>query len=500
MWARKLKKRPYLSATPFTPFPSAFVFPGLQLVVISIFLTGTAINAVTVIASGQTRRCGEGICWCRVLAYAALGVAGIYFLAAAYVLVRFNACFRTATWQPASPVTSPSAVEDPIFRAISKLRARLPCLHRAIGGSKNAALEREKGSFVRPEDEIGEPGRTERLLARPCALARAKASDTIDAYGFSLLARSGGATKSVVWFEVNVMFGQLVVAVLYGLGVGLELEAGSLGASAQVLSILAVQAFVALWVFQMSPSHDRLQTALVGTQFALEGGQSALLLAYTFLLQPELERASFVLAVSALCAPILLLLYDAIVVPLSKALRSKGSLGSGLDACATLLCYLPRSVMMMMGFEGAQHASYAENAGDDMQKMKERMHDNMVSYRSHSEAQLAADAPAAANDDGAGGLGPLGPRSPRRQPRVKFQLPFLASSSADPPLCSPSEEASDAGGSNPSSPSSRSSRSSEALAALEPADPDLARPGYSWLNGEVRRDEQPDPFPSPDYI
>ena len=204
----------------------------------------------------------------------------------------------------------------------------------------------------------------------------------LDAYGFSLLARSGGSTASVAWFEVNVMFGQMLVAVLNGLGTGMNLEAGSLGASAQVLSIMAVQVSVSLWVFQMSPSADRLQTLLVGAQFALEAGQSALLLAYTFLLHPELERASFALAASSLAAPILLLLYDACIVTLFKIVRRRSwrRLESARDACATMACYLPRVVMMVVGVEGAKSASFAENAGDDMQKMQERRQENREQF------------------------------------------------------------------------------------------------------------------------
>ena len=261
---------------------------------------------------------------------------------------------------------------------------------QSAAGRTHAYL-REKGRFKRLDAEIVEPDRTRRLLARPCTLVHSKASDMLDAYGFSLLARSGGSRAAVAWFEVNIMFGQLLVALLNGLGTGLNLEAGSLGASAQVLSIVAVQAYVSLWVFQMGPSADRLQTTLVGTQFALEAGQSSPMLAYTFLLHRELERASFVLAVSSLAAPIVLLLYDACIVTLYKFVH-RGSfkrMELARDSCATLVCFLPRFIMVMVGVEAAKEGAFAENAGEDLQKIKERQKMNRHENREQTKRNLA---------------------------------------------------------------------------------------------------------------
>ena len=115
VWARKLRKHSFLSATPFRALPSAFVFPGLQLIVLTVFLTGMTVNAVTVIASGQSRQCEGEVCKCRLYAYTALALSAIYLVVASTVLVWFNNGHSTATWQPAAPVASPEAVEDPIF-------------------------------------------------------------------------------------------------------------------------------------------------------------------------------------------------------------------------------------------------------------------------------------------------------------------------------------------------------------------------------------------------
>ena len=102
----------------------------------------------------------------------------------------------------------------------------------------------------------------------------------------------------------------------------------------------------------------------------------------------------------------------------------------------------------------------------------------------------------ATNDMGTGALPPA-PRRLSRMRQVTFQCPSLPSSSTDPlpssssgpPMCAVSEDASDDGSiGSQSSPSSRSSQSSEAT--REPADPNAARPGYTWLNAAVRHDIQ----------
>ena len=43
---------------------------------------------------------------------------------------------------------------------------------------------------------------------------RANASDTLDAYGFALMQRSGGSSRASTSFELSVIFAQLLVATL----------------------------------------------------------------------------------------------------------------------------------------------------------------------------------------------------------------------------------------------------------------------------------------------
>ena len=89
---------------------------------------------------------------------------------------------------------------------------------------------------MRPAIEVQEPSRTERLLSQPAALIRSNASDSLDAIGFALMARSGGQSLFALLFEYIVLASQVVIAVLSGAGEGLV--PGSSAANAQLVTVL----------------------------------------------------------------------------------------------------------------------------------------------------------------------------------------------------------------------------------------------------------------------
>ena len=372
-WRRRLKRRHQYHR--FLPYPSAFVFPGLLLVVTSVLLTGIVQNAVTVLASGEANAACGGAgrwCMCKVLAAIALAIAAAYILLTVVVLSLFNYKYRAVTWQPIKPSRKPSNVEDPLFRLLSNIRARI-CSCRL--NEERVVLDRHRGEFTRPPKETTESERTERLLARPLALVRSNASDTLDAYGYSMMARAGGSTGASTSFELSVIIAQLLVAMLNGLSAGLQPTAGSDWAIVLLVGILSVQSVVSLWILCRSSSADRLMTGLVGSQFALEAGQTTLLLIHTYSSsrRGSLEKASFALALSSLFLPIAQLVYDAVVVQIAKGMRGDCSFRACFDSCANLLCFIPRAVLVMLGLNVSGGVdSLAETAGDKLQKLKER--------------------------------------------------------------------------------------------------------------------------------
>lgn len=258
----------------FRPYPSAFVFPGLQLVIISLFLTGLVQQAFFILSSADGTFCVTNFCPCYVLAYIAVAIAIAYVLLAVALLAIFNCSHRSQTWRPILPVPTPSLVDDPLYRALSKLRSRMHW--------HDPVVMRWRGTFVRPEAGIVEPARTDRLLRRPYSLWRGNASDSVDAHGFSLMARARGTTSASASFEVSILTAQIAVGALNGLGAGLGPSAGDAAILAQMLAILWIQALTSLWLLCTSPTADRCIAMVIGTQFALEGAQTMLLLIHRY--------------------------------------------------------------------------------------------------------------------------------------------------------------------------------------------------------------------------
>ena len=212
----------------------------------------------------------------------------------------------------------------------------------------------------------------------------------MDAYGFALLARSSGTSNASTSFEVALLSVQLLVSMLNGLGVGYQLEPGSLPALSQVASILAVQLTFSLWVFCVSASSDRLTTLSTGIQFGLEAGQTTLLLMYTLFLHSSLEMASFIFAVASLCTPIIQLAYDSIT-QLIWAFRDGFSLRAACHNFVSLLFYLPRMVLFSLGMQVQSGAdAFAEHAGDDFNRAKERSYDDFANQTEQVSGSSAA--------------------------------------------------------------------------------------------------------------
>lgn len=378
-WKRKLRthlrKQPVSVADQsFSPYPSGMVFPGVELVVTSLFLTGMVGNAVTVLAKGEGTTCNDWLCSCKLLAIIALVIAVSYLMLAITLLVRFNRTHRSTTWKPNPPITRASQVEDPIFRLMARCRILCHPKRSARHPALVALLNRMRGAFARlANGEQTEPARTARILAHPCAFVRGNVSDFLDAYGFSLMARAAGVTGICVWFELTIIVTQLIVSTLNGLGVGLNLVPGSYAAVAQMVSILLTQWAASLWIICGQSAADRLATIAVGTQFALEGCQTLLLLAYTFNQSPTLENGAFVCALAGLCVPIALLFYDCTILQLSKLVSRGLTWRSVRSSCLSLWCYAPRLVLFLAGIKVDNGVdATVEHAVADLQEMKER--------------------------------------------------------------------------------------------------------------------------------
>ena len=407
LWKHTVNRRWYqlrqwrmvdLRSAQFVPFPSMFVFPGLLLMVTSAFITGMTGRAATVLLHTD---CQDSACLdCRMHAWAAVLVILLYTYFSFATLVNFNRRHRAVTWQT-SEDNSISQELCECCRAICGLprpRPRRPQIDPTGGQSphKHASpIDRARGHFERPEADVLEPGRTERVLAAPMNIRPRLAGDFLDAYGYSILLRSGGMSALAASFEMIVLTAQLLVALVNGIGAGLQLTPGTTAAAIQMSAVLSVQACTALVISLTKSAADPLQGMAVAVQFSLEGCQTMMLLLHALSPTPRLERASMLFALGALFVPIILQGYDTFI-QLSRVGAEGFSFKRLLIFITSLLLMIPRLVMRLLGIQVAEHSALdgvdeiAEHAGLDVAKLAERSHDQDLENKRMRSKSLSA--------------------------------------------------------------------------------------------------------------
>lgn len=345
-----------LAPVKFVPYPSHRVFPGLPLIVVSLFCSGLVNNSVKVLAAGDLGYCDET--WIAI-AVIILFFVVIYNCLTLRLLMRFHRRFVASTWKAAQLPAAANAVGDPLYRLISRIRV---C-------SRGKPVDRVRGKFARPPNEVKEPGRTERILAHPTRVFHELASDTLDSIGFALMARSGGARLTGVLFEFIVLGANILIAALSG--IRLIFEPGSDGALAQMFAIITVQVCVATYVFCAKPSADRVMNLLVGTQFALEACSTAIVLAAASSgSSGDAKEIAFFLAIASLTAPVFQRFYDAIIVQISRAVRNDGFSWKGaFFSFLGMIVFIPTMVLNLLGLGMGWTGKLVEGAADDVNKL-----------------------------------------------------------------------------------------------------------------------------------
>ena len=256
------------------------------------------------------------------------------------------------------------------------------------------------------EEDAKEPGRTERLLAAPFALSRAKPIDDFQSReGFFMFRVNGGAMFGR-WYRIIV----IALNMTFGLLSGLQpsLPEGSVLAMLQTGLVLVLQLSMATLSFHFLPDADRIVSRFASTQFLLEGlSTMALLLSSIISGTPEnrdmatagnasdsnrttggaasavvahldasftMREIGFVLAVAAMLVPMLQLLEQRFITPCIGVVINKGGNPLALLAAAYMLAVsLPRKVTNLVnafiGREQLGASTVAESAtadaGDD---------------------------------------------------------------------------------------------------------------------------------------
>lgn len=332
----------------FTALPGMLVFPSALYLIANFFATNAIRDSFAVLMESH-ESCDLS---CRYPAFIVLLLYATYLSIVFACLLHFNYFHRSASWIPLEPPKDASDVEDPLYRLVSKIRVRLFGAGRA-----NNIMDRPTGGFTRDPANMKEPRRTERLLSRPLSLFRSTPTDALDALKLVWLNQASGFSWRGVYYKYTLFVAQLLIGALSGIGPALE--PGTAAANVQVCCTLGVQFGFALWCLLVKPSADRIETLEVGTQYAIEGIQTLVLLLQQFLTGTSSAEAlqgwAYNLGLCALFLPITVQIYDAFIVQLSLLARrrSKGeeiSCRSAMFALLALLLSIPRVIAAFSGF------------------------------------------------------------------------------------------------------------------------------------------------------
>ena len=379
-------------AAKFASLPGAFVFPSVLMLGINFFINGLIQPAMTLASVPSTEdTCGTQ---CGAIAGAILALIALYLIISLSLLVHFHLTHRKHVWTEAEEPAEPNDVEDVLYRFISKIRARL------LQNPKHpfVVMDRVRGVFVRPEDDEAEPERTERLLARPLVLFRGRAADAMDALRLTWFQRANGRSLIGISYDLVAVSAGAFIAALNGLGPNLEPD--STDALFQSVTVMAIQICACLYVFILKPSADRIDNTLTGTQFLLEGGQTASLLYATALRRSNgfessthFQTLGFLLGISALFVPIVEKVYDALVTQISACCRREFDPLGAFYASLSLALALPGLFMQQLGVANGTVDAVTGSIDEAASSMELAAEERFV----HEIENAAADAAAIAS-------------------------------------------------------------------------------------------------------
>jgi len=347
------KKKPQKAAR-FIPMPGIFVFPSFLVLGFSFFTTGLVNKGVGLVVECRTVYT-EVQYSCMAPGIVVLLLVASYIVMNFTLLLHFHFRYRKASWEPLVLPDHPNDIEDPLMRLISRIRfSVVGRCHLKCGGPQKVLVDRPRGEYMRPWDEVEEPGRTERLLARPFILYKDNVTDAIDSMKLLMMNRASGFSFRGLSYDLYTFCAQLLVAILTGLAP--VIPVGSHGAMLQMYAVLFVQWFSASYILFVQPSVDRFDGLIQCAQFSIEGTMTLMLILSTIDTNADsqlfYQSMAFYLALGAMGVPILEKVYDAVIVQLSKLLRKDEFTWQGcFFALIALLISLPSVIASLLGVD-----------------------------------------------------------------------------------------------------------------------------------------------------
>ena len=328
----------------FRPLPAVLVFPNLPLLAFWCFTMGLSKKSTSLLAFSHARG-GIACGWrCELAAMLTLALCGFVVALGLAMLLNFSCRHRKACWKPKKRPTKLAAVDDPLFRQWSRVRA-------CFGGKP---VERVQGAWAKPKPDMAEPARTERLLAHGALNPfYARASDCLESMAMTLMTGSSGHHLLGQLFAWLVIVLQVTMGVLSG--VGPYLEPGSAAAQFQVLAVGFLKCAWATLLICCIPHASLLMNMVLASIFVCEG-ISVVLLWYanwggaSAEVVERIQLWSFLLLLLPVFLPIVQKLYDAIIVNIIvNCVRKKFDWGNVTTAMCNLLFALPTMLAKVFG-------------------------------------------------------------------------------------------------------------------------------------------------------
>lgn len=299
----------------FVPLPTILVFPNMYFFGFSIMITGLVETSVAALAA-------EGVTGDTWVAIVILVLVVGFLILSIAMLVDLYRNHRADIFQFHDPVDDHEKVSDPLLKLWAKFKKKV--LH--CDGESTPHVDRQRASLEPPEDHTQEPERTERILAHPFVLFKPVGADAVAANGY-FTSRGSGEKLSYLCYDWIALSVQLLIVLLAGSSAAFD--SGSPESRTLTSLTFTCQFVLAIWLYIGMPGLDRLECQVTSLQFCFEGLSTVMLLA-------EEGTLSFRFGLFAIFLPILLMIYDLIIVKVIERCSTKKQQRLSLADFATI--------------------------------------------------------------------------------------------------------------------------------------------------------------------
>ena len=333
-WSHRVNREYYASikaggrpdATPFTPLPSALVAPNLELILVTILLTGLVKTIFLNFGFALGGYSLAGGVW--AVSTAVLLLVLLFFAYEARALLAYRRRAASAHWTPAAKGGKP---DDMLLALLSLGRAG----------------PRRRGAFKAPAEHSSEPLRTERALSRllfwtpapPAPGPAERAVQTLDGRGSWICDGTGPARYKMVIIAL-----QLMLATVIGLTVVVK-EGRPAVRTASFALVMTLQLSISLWHW-IGGDVDRLRGGVASVVSLMEFVATLLIYLSPLITQAGGDGLSVGLAaphilVAAAVLPLGLEFYDGLLLPVIEIVRSGRANGDGVKKILITLVLTP---------------------------------------------------------------------------------------------------------------------------------------------------------------